>query len=221
MSASSRFHLMKWLLDLLLLRYCYRKTFFQHLNRLVHIFFGLKSQFLSHENENMSPWQRNYLIKTLQQLFGHVSHYCPVPPQLACVSEKALMIAWFCWVFSSLCPLSTDLIPLKIGKISYCASRNVCCVMCNPGFSFLMQKNADISFEKCQYLTLKYYSLKGNMGEVQLLIVFSISCQENYVFASVKVLNICKYFIIHRPKLFFWGKKSVKVIIKLWSIIYM
>lgn len=145
----TRFDL-KWLLNLLLLRFCYRKTRFQHLNRLLHIFFGLKSQFLSHENENVSPWQRNYLIKTLQQLFSHVSHYCPVPPQLACVSEMALlrMIAWFWWVFSSLCPLSTDLIPLKIGKLSYCGFRNLWwwCVMCIPWFPLLMQKKPDISF---------------------------------------------------------------------------
>lgn len=58
-----------------------------------------------------------------------------------------------------------------------------------------------------------FYNQKGNLGSVQLLIAFSISCQENPVFASLKVVNICKYFIIHRPKLlfffFFLREKSV------------
>lgn len=138
MSVSSRFHLM---LNLLLLRYCFRKTLFQHLNPMVHIFFGLKSQFFSHDNENVSPWQRKDLIKTLQQLFSHVSHYCPVPPQLARVSEMALlgMIARFWWGFFFSLPLehwsnTTE----NWGK---CGCRNLCCVMSIPGFSFFfMQK---------------------------------------------------------------------------------
>lgn len=83
-------------LNLLLWDYYYRKTLFPSLNQLVHIVFGLESQFLSHENETTSPWQRNYLIKTLQQLRSHISHHCPVLPQLAFVSKMALlwMIAW-------------------------------------------------------------------------------------------------------------------------------
>lgn len=106
-------------------------------------FLWIKIPFSSHEKETTSPWQRNYLIKTLQQLFSHISHYCPVLPQLAFVSKMALlwMFLVFGGFFSSFCPLSTDLIRMKIGKTSYSQSRNLCCVMWIPGFSLWMQKN--------------------------------------------------------------------------------
>lgn len=45
------------------------------------------------------------------------------------------------------------------------------------------------------------------MGEVQLLIVFSISCQENHVSASVKVVNICKNSLSRQAKVVSWEKE--------------
>lgn len=160
---SACLHLM---LNLLLLDYYYRRTLFPFLNQLVHIVLGLKSQFLSHENETTSPWQRNYLIKTLQQLRSHISHHCPVLPQLAFVSEMALlwMIAcFFARFFSSFCPLSTDLIQQKIGNTSYSHSRNLCCVMWIPGFSLWMQETWHIIW-KMSLFTSKVLNSKGEHG---------------------------------------------------------
>lgn len=92
--------------------------------------------------------------------------------------------------------------------MSDCGSRNLCCVMCIPGFSFFIQKNPPWHiFWKMSVFTSKVLQSEGEHGRGAAFDCVSISCQENHVSASVKVVNICENSLYRQAKVVSWEKE--------------
>lgn len=139
-------------------------TLFHHLNWLLHIFFGVC---LTWEREHVSMTKKLFHQNTpaaAQPWFALLSCFSPAGLCFwngSITNDSLGFGGLFYW--PSFCPLSPELIRLKIGEITYCHSRNLCCVMWIPGFSLRMQKTWHI-LRKMFVFTSKVLKSEGEHG---------------------------------------------------------